>query len=167
MIWHNIFFEHITKYDEWRQEPPKMRKSGDRGTKSEPKGTKSEPKGSQRQVNGSQNSTKIQPNGAQRVPKVDHWKTLRKRDAFPAICQTILGAIFHEKCIQKSMQKSMTKKYGNVSENVSKMMPKRCPKSVTNPWNFGTCDFLFFVKGITLKSFFTWTGVPTIFQKSV
>ena len=114
--------------------------------KSEPKGTKSEPKGSQRQVNGSQNSTKMQPNGAQRVPKVDHWKMLRKRDAFPAICRTILGAIFHEKCIQKSMQKSMTKKYGNVPENASKMMPKRRPKSMTNLWNFGTCDFLVLAK---------------------
>ena len=68
---HKIFFEHITKYDEWRQEPPKMRKSSDRGTKSEPMGTKSEPKGSQRQVNCSQNSTKTQPNRAQRVPKVN------------------------------------------------------------------------------------------------
>ena len=66
----------------------------------------------------------------------------------------ILGAIFHEKCIQKSMQNSMTKKYGNVSENVPNMMPKRCPTSMTNLWNFGTCDFLFFVKSITLKSFF-------------
>ena len=34
------------------------------------------------------------------------------------------------------------------------MVPNRGPKSMTNLWNFGTCDFLFFVKSITLKSFF-------------
>ena len=38
------------------------------------------------------------------------------------------------------------------------MMPKRGPKSMTNLWNFGTCDFLFFVKNITFKSFFYMIG---------
>ena len=33
-------------------------------------------------------------------------------------------------------------------------MPKWRPKSMTNRWNFRTCDFLFFAKCITLKSFF-------------
>ena len=48
----------------------------------------------------------------------------------------------------------MWKKYGNLWENASKMMPKRGPKSMTNQWIFWTCDFLFFVKSIKLKSFF-------------
>ena len=113
-----------------------------------------EPFGCHLGAKGCQNSIKMQPNGALRVPKVDHWKMLRKRDAFPAICRTILGAIFHQKCIPKSIQKSMSKKYGNLHENASKMMPKRGPKSMTNLWNFGTCDFLFLAKGVTLKSFF-------------
>ena len=36
----------------------------------------------------------------------------------------------------------------------SKMKPKWNQTSMTNPWYFGTCDFLFFVKSITLKTFF-------------
>ena len=34
------------------------------------------------------------------------------------------------------------------------MMPKWGPESTINLWIFGTCDFLFFAKSITLKSFF-------------
>ena len=47
------------------------------------------------------------------------------------------------------------------------MMPKQGPESMTNLWNFGTCNFLFFVKSITLKSFFTWSDVPEIYKKSI
>ena len=36
----------------------------------------------------------------------------------------------------------------------SKMMPKSIPKSMKNRCDFGTCDFLFFAKSISLKSFF-------------
>ena len=56
----------------------------------------------------------------------------------------ILGAIFHEQCIQKSMHKWMLEKYANLSENVLNMTSTRGPKSMTNLWNFGTCDFFFF-----------------------
>ena len=79
----------------------------------------------------------------------------------------ILGAIFHQKRIQKSMQVLMTNNYGHLWENASKMMPKRCPKSMTNLWHFVTRDFLFFVKSITLKSFFTWSGMPEINNNSI
>ena len=59
MILHTISIEKSKKYQKWRHETPKVRKSrarvsksGPRGTKSEPKGTKSEPKGSQRWAKG-------------------------------------------------------------------------------------------------------------------
>ena len=52
------------------------------------------------------------------------------------------------------MHKSVSKIYGNLWENDPKMMQQLCPNSMTNLRNFGTCDFLFFVKSIALKSFF-------------
>ena len=81
------------------------------------------------------------------------------------------GSIFHQKCVLKPMQNSMSKKYGHLKENAPKMVPKQGPESMTNLWNFGTCDFLFFVKGITLKSFFhmimgTW-NLLSINKKSM
>ena len=39
-------------------------------------------------------------------------------------------------------------------------MPKWGPKSMAHLWNFGICDFLFFAKSITLKSFFYMTWAP-------
>ena len=58
MILPAIFFKNIDKYEELRQEAPKMRTSSDRGTKSEPKGTKKvsqgAPKVSQKGAKGRQ-----------------------------------------------------------------------------------------------------------------
>ena len=52
------------------------------------------------------------------------------------------------------MQNSILNKYGKSSENASKMMSKRGQKSMTNPCNFRTSDFLTFAESITFKSFF-------------
>ena len=120
MIRHKIFFESITKYEEWRQEPPKMRKSSDRGTESEPKSTNSEPKGDQRQVNRSQNSTKMHPN-------IDVWKRLRKDRVKCIKFLRQFGAKLRQKYIQNCIQKSISKKYGHLWEITTKLMPKRGP----------------------------------------
>ena len=45
-------------------------------------------------------------------------------------------------------------------------MPKRGPESMVNLWNFGTCDFLFFAKSITLQSFFYMMRRPRITLKN-
>ena len=38
---------------------------------------------------------------------------------------------------------------------------------MANLRNFGTCDFLFLAESITLKSFFTRSGLPEIDKKSI
>ena len=140
-----------------------------------PNRTQKMPKGSQKGANGSHKWAK----GSKQWIKSDLNSTYNqykrqcrekdeKKEACSSIPRSVLGAIFHQKCIQKSMQKLMSKKYGHLWENAPKIMLKRDPKSMTNLWNFGTCDFLFLAKSITLKSFFYMirgTRIPSKIHK--
>ena len=94
----------------WAQGHQKWAKGSQKWAKREPKGAKSEPKGSKRE-----------PKWAKREPKVSQIqhkiniknkdsKKVRKRTPTPDFCQTIPGAIFHQKSMKKSMRKLRPKK---------------------------------------------------------
>ena len=138
-------------------------KSEAKGTKRELFGAKTSPKGSQRD-----------PKRVKRQPKcIKKLKSERCRQKGRPQGGTIrsfgsnYGTFFFKKTMNKSMHKSMSKKYGHLWENAPKIMSKRGPKSMTNLWNVGTCDFLFFVKSITLKSFFYMIRGGKNNQKSI
>ena len=89
---------------------------------------------------------KITPQGAPRMPK---WSQN------PLFFGGVLGAISIKKAFKNQCTNLCRKGiYGILWENATRMMPKRGPKSMTNLWNFGTCDFLFFVKSINVKIVF-------------
>ena len=131
--------------------------------KSEAKGQRA-PKGSYLELKRRLKGAKRDPNRVKRQPKcIKKLKSERCRQKGRPQGGTIrsfgsnYGTFFFKKTMNKSMHKSMSKKYGHLWENAPKIMSKRGPKSMTNLWNVGTCDFLFFVKSITLKSFFYMT----------
>ena len=125
-------------------------KSEAKGTKRELFGAKTSPKGSQRD-----------PKRVKRQPKcIQKLKSERCRQKGRPQGGTIrsfgsnYGTFFYKKTMNKSMQKSMSKKYGHLWENAPKIMSKRGPKSMTNLWNVGTCDFLFFCEEYNVKIVF-------------
>ena len=128
-------------------------KSEAKGTKRELFGAKTSPKGRLKGSKSSQKATKI-------IKKLKSERCRRKGRPQGGTIRSFgsnYGTFFFKKTMNKSMYKSMSKKYGHLWEHAPKIMSKRGPKSMTNLWNVGTCDFLFFVKSITLKSFFYMT----------
>ena len=110
-----------------------MREASTRGTQSEPNGTKSEPKGNNIEPKGCQREPKVSqrdPKVSQREPKVksepisdqnalknrsseNPLRRSRKLNLDKGVCMdfgVILGAIFHEKSMNKSVRKLMPKK---------------------------------------------------------
>ena len=97
--------------------------------------------------------TKMWPNDRPNDAKVDQnatkdrcsekvAKKSTEKAHSPTFFESHFGHIFDQKCVQKIMQNFISKKYWALWVNASKIMLKRCPKSMTNLWNFGTCDFL-------------------------
>ena len=130
-------------HQKWIERHQKWARGHQKWAKREPKGSNMEPKWSQK-------ATKMHP-------KIDFRKTSilwsKKGACAWKVWVQFLDQKF-KKIDKKSMQKSMSKKYGHLWKSASKIMPKWNPKSMTTLWIFGACDFLFLVKGITLKSFY-------------
>ena len=121
----------------WRLERSKVRKWSPEVSKSEPKGAhwsqkgakrgQSEPKGNKREPRepkGRQRETKRIPKGAKGPPKCIQKSTFGKgREKVANISimryfpRTFLGAIFHQKSMEKSMRKSMPKKWWKSMNN--------------------------------------------------
>ena len=118
--------------------------------KSEPKGTKSEPKGSHREPKTSHRATKMHP-------KVDVRNILAKWNENGSVGHSFwepFGYHFPLKMHIKANANFNAEKLQTFMRKCSQNHAKTRPKINDNLWIFGTCDFLFLAKSITLKSFF-------------
>ena len=145
-----IFFKNIDKYEERRQEAPKMRKSSDRGTKSEPKGTKKWAQGRQKRAKGHQQLAKREPKWAKKEPKVSQH--LHKIDMTEKVLKSI---VFWEARVQQDRSflepfswKSEEKIDARIdAEKVMKINEKSMRK-----WSV---NFIFFEKCVYRKTYFS------------
>ena len=105
----------------------------------DPSKTKGAPKTSQKIQYGDF----LAPRGGQKAPKSRFWRGLKSALIFRSFLD------------------------GFPEEKAPKMMPKWRSKSLNFRCDFGACDFLFFAKSLTLKSFFYIIREAKNDQKSI